>query len=439
MAAMTRRTWIGAALAVAGLGGRAMAGSSANPGEAALAKVKAAAQGAIDSGDIPGVITVLWRKGELVQLNAFGVRDVAQKTPMTRDTIFAIASMSKPVTVATALTLVDAGKMKLDDPITKWAPEFANMRVLKKPDGPLGDTYPAPRAATIEELMTHRAGFTYGFIAPGPIGGALLQKLGFGLDSPMTPDEWLKALAQFPLVSAPGERFSYGHSIDVLGFIVARACGKPLGEAMHERLFASIGMKDTGFWVPPEKRARFAVSCISPSPAQFTPNPITSMMGIGPAVYTSGGQGLVTTADDYLTFARMLMGGGKVNGARVLKAETAKRMTSNHIAPAQRQFPSAVTDWKSQGYGYGVMTVDDSKAYEATGRGMGLTGTYGWGGAFGGWWQNDPKEEMTLIWLQECLPPPPAPGAMSAGGMQRIPGIAGTIAFEKAAYAAIRV
>jgi CubicO group peptidase (beta-lactamase class C family) len=228
--------------------------------------------------------------------------------------------------------------MKLSDPITKWAPEFAHMRVLKKPDGPLDDTYEAPRAATIEELMTHRAGFTYGFIAPGPIGGALLQKMGFGIDSPMTPDEWLKALAAFPLVSAPGERFSYGHSIDVLGFIVARAYVKPLGDVMRERLFAPIGMKDSDFWVPPEKRSRQAISCISPSPGNFTPNPIKSMVADSPPAYTSGGQGLLSTADDYLTFARMLMGGGKVNGTRVLKAETAQRMTSNHITQRNANF-----------------------------------------------------------------------------------------------------
>ncbi|MFZ1989666.1 MAG: serine hydrolase domain-containing protein [Alphaproteobacteria bacterium] len=435
---MTRRTWLGSALAFGAIGATARAKTGGGPSAEGLLTAKAVAQGAVDSGDIPGVLTVLWHKGELVQLNTLGMRDPQQKLPMTHDTIFAIASMSKPVTVATALTLVDAGKIKLDDPITKWAPEFANMRVLKKPDGPLDDTIPAPRAATIEELMTHRAGFAYGFIAPGPIGGALLQKIGFGLDSPLTPDEWLKTLAALPLVSAPGERFSYGHSIDVLGFIIARLQGQALGATMQDLLLGPLGMKDTFFWVPPEKRARRAATCISPSPGNFMPNPIKSVVADSPPAYTSGGQGLLTTADDYLTFARMLMGGGKVNGVRVLKEKTVARMTSNHITEAQRQLPSAVTNWKAQGYGYGVMTVEDSKAYEATGQGAGAAGTYGWGGAFGGWWQNDPKQETTLIWLQECLPMPPQPGAMSAGGIPRIPGIAGTIAFEKAAYSAIR-
>jgi CubicO group peptidase (beta-lactamase class C family) len=402
-----------------------------------LAKIRDATQGAVDSGDIPGALSLVWRKGELIQLNTIGMRDVEQKLPIVRDTIFAIASMTKPITVATALTLIDEGKIKLDDPITKWVPEFANVRVLKKPDGPLDDTCPAPRAITIEDLMTHRAGFTYAFLARGSLGGALMQKIGLGLSSPLTPDEWIKTLASVPLMSAPGERFSYGHSIDVLGFVLVRICGKTLSEVMREHLLGPLNMKDTDFWVPSEKRSRLAISCTSPSPGNFVPNPIDSIVANAPPASTLGGQGLLTTADDYLTFARMLMGGGKVNGLRVLKEKTAARMTSNHITPAQRQFPSAVTNWKTQGYGYGMMTIDNADAYQAAGQGFGSAGTYGWGGAFGGWWQTDPKEEMTLIWLQECLPPPPSPGSMSAGGMPRMPGIAGTIAFEKAAYAAI--
>jgi CubicO group peptidase (beta-lactamase class C family) len=146
---------------------------------------------------------------------------------------------------------------------------------------------------------------------------------------------------------------------------------------------------------------------------------------------------LLSTADDYLTFARMLMGGGKVNGVRVLKESSVKLMTSNHITPEQRKIPSpGIINWLSQGFGYGVMIVENPLAYESAGQGMASAGTYGWGGAFGGWWQNDPKEEIALIWLQECLPPPPRPGAF-ASGPPRVPGAVGLTGFVKAAYAAL--
>jgi len=232
MAGLTRRMVMASAAA---WGVSAMAKPAANKiSAAALEKVRAATEAPVASGDIPGALSLIWRKGELVQLNTSGLRDHQQKLPMTRDTIFAIASMSKPVTVATALTLVDAGKMKLDDPITKWAPEFAQMRVLKKLDGALDDTVPAARAITIEDLMTHRSGLTYPYLVPGPLGGALMQKMGFGIESTLTPDEWMKSLASLPLVSQPGERFNYGHSIDVLGFVIARVSGKPLIDTMRE-------------------------------------------------------------------------------------------------------------------------------------------------------------------------------------------------------------
>lgn len=437
MLAMTRRTWIGSMLALGGLGGRALAATGQKPGAAALSKVPEAARTAVDSGDIPGALSLIWLRGELLQLNIVGLRDPQQKLPLERDTIFAVASMSKPITVATALSLVDAGMIKLSDPITKWAPEFANMRVLTKPNGPLENTYPAPRAITIEDLMTHRSGLTYPYLAPGPLGGALMQKMGFGIESTLTPDKWMKELATLPLLYAPGERFNYGHSIDVLGFISARVGGKTLAEVMREHLFAPLGMKDTGFWVPPEKRARRAATVYSPEPGNFMPGGVPSFTADKPPAYTSGGQGLLTTADDYLRFARMLLGGGKLNGTRVLKEKSVALMTSNHITAEQRNFPSpGIINWKSQGFGYGVMIIEDPKAYAAAGQGAGSAGTYGWGGAFGGWWQNDPKQEITVIWLQECLPPPPAPGAF-ASGAPRIPGVSSMLATVRAAYAAI--
>ena len=397
-----------------------------------LATIRAAALDAVDAGDIPGVVSLIWRKGEVAYANEAGLRDVDRKLPMERSTIFGIASMSKPVTVALALTLVEQGKIRLEDPISRWAPEFANMRVLRRPDGPLDDTYPAPRAITIEDLMTHRSGLSYGFMAQGPLGAALFAKFGMGLESNLSPDAWMQSLAAMPLAYAPGERFNYGHSIDVLGFVVARAAGSSLRDAMHERMFGPLRMADTDFWIPPEKRNRTAQGYFSPAPRQFTRVDIAGYVGGAPPTYTSGGQGLVSTVDDYLTFARMLVHGGKVNGVRLLRPETVQLMTTNRLTDAQRQIPfMGLPFWRGQGFGLGVSLVTDPERYA----GSGSKGAFGWPGAFGGWWQADPERDMVLLWLQECLPAPPTPGA---GGLPRLPGSHGMMEFQRRAYAALR-
>ncbi len=175
---------------------------------------------------------------------------------MERDTIFRIASMSKPVVTAAALILMEQGALRLEDPISKWAPEFASMRVLRRPDSPLADTYPAPRAITIEDLMTHRSGLSYAFTAKGPLSLALEARFGLKLAGWRSVDEWMSALASLPLSYAPGVRFNYGHSTDVLGFIIGRAAGASLREALRHLLLDPLGMVDTDFWIPPAKRAR---------------------------------------------------------------------------------------------------------------------------------------------------------------------------------------
>src|ERR1700733_12234751 len=182
------------------------------------AGVAAAARNAVATGDIPGVVCLVWQGSKLVQLEVAGLRDIEKKLPVERDTIFRIASMSKPVTSVLAMMLIERGAMRLDDPITKWAPEFADMRVLRRPNAPLDETYPSPRAITIEDLLTHRSGLSYGFTSVGPIGYAHEDKLGAVLDSPHAPDEWLTRLASLPLSYPPGERFHYSHATDVLGF-----------------------------------------------------------------------------------------------------------------------------------------------------------------------------------------------------------------------------
>jgi CubicO group peptidase (beta-lactamase class C family) len=190
-----------------------------------LAPIPGVMNGVVDAGDLSGMVTLVWRDGEEVQLNIVGQRDIENKKPMTRDTLFRIASMTKPITSVAALMLMEEGKIRLDDPITKWLPEFADMKVLKDPKGPLHETYPAPRIITVEDLMTHRSGFAYAFTSSGPIGKAHEDVLGQPLDNNKTPDQWLAALATLPLTYPPGQQLHYSHSTEVLGFLIGRVTG----------------------------------------------------------------------------------------------------------------------------------------------------------------------------------------------------------------------
>jgi CubicO group peptidase (beta-lactamase class C family) len=395
--------------------------------------IASAAQHAVDtavgSGDIPGVVAQVWRRQKLCCTVVAGLRDVERGIRMDQTAIFGIASMSKPVTVALALQLLDAGKVRLDDPITGWVPEFAQMRVLRRPDGALEDTVPAVRPITVEDLMTHRAGLAYGFMTPPPLSTALAARLGMGLTSALTPDAWLKSLAELPLLYQPGERFNYGHSIDVLGFLAARALGKDLRSALHESLFAPLRMVDTDFWIPPAKRARNASFYISTQLGQFTPSQVNPFTPDAPAAYASGGQGLVSTADDFLRFMRMLMHDGQLDGVRVLQAKTVQLMRTNRFTAAQRQHPFMGQPF-TQGFGLGISLIIDAARPGVTGG----VGSFGCAGAFGGWCQADPQEDMVLLWLQECAPAPPQPG----GAMPRLPGMEGQRQFRQVVYDAIK-
>ena len=384
-----------------------------------MARIAAPARNAVATGDIPGAISLVWRRGELLHLETAGLRDIEAKLPVERDTIFRIASMSKPVISVVALILVEHGALRLDDPISKWAPEFTRMRVLRRPDGPLDDTYPAPRAITIEDLMTHRSGLSYAFTAKGPLSQTLEDRFGLKLEGWRSADDWMNALASLPLSYAPGERFNYGHSTDVLGFIIGRAAGSSMREALQELLFTPLNMADTNFWVPPEKRGRAAVLYQSSAPGIFTPLPLAGFLDDSPPVITAGGQGLVSTADDYLTFARMLLGGGQINGKRLLSQESVHSMTSNRLTPEQRRdIQFGIPFFMAQGFGLGVSVVMDPK--KNAWMGLGGAGAFGWPGLFGGWWQVDPQRETVMLWLQQTMPPQAPAGNSSALGDSRM-------------------
>jgi CubicO group peptidase (beta-lactamase class C family) len=403
--------------------------------QAALAQIAPALQGVIDTGDLSGAVTLIWRGGEEVQFLALGQRDIEAGLPMTRDTIFRIASMSKPVTSVAALMLIEEGKLKLDDPITKWMPEFANMQVLKSATGPVEDTYPAPRDITVEDLFTHRAGLAYGFTSIGPIAFAHQKALGDVLAQDMGPDEWLKALGGLPLSYPPGERFHYSHATDVLGFLVGRVEGKPFRDVLMERIFTPLGMADTDFYFPPEKRGRaakvyrlkddFSALEEAPFPRNDTP-----------PSFCGGGGGLVSTLDDYLTFARMLLGGGEVGGVRLLKPETVELMRGNRLTDTQRDIPfMGIPFWAGQGFGLGLSMVMDPE--KQAWMGAGNKGAFGWPGAFGTWWQADAQSDLILIYLiQNSMPLGPEAAAQLATG-QRMGARVALPVFQKTAYAAI--
>jgi CubicO group peptidase (beta-lactamase class C family) len=394
-----------------------------------LAAVRLTLQASIDAGELPGVVTLVWRKGELAQVNALGYRDIERGLPMEADTIFRIASMSKPITSVATLMLVEEGALKLDDPITRWVPEFATMRVLRRPDGPLEDTYPAPRKITVEDLLTHRSGLAYPYTATGPLAAALEKTIGSEIQSRLAPDDWMKALATLPLMYAPGERFQYGVSTNLLGFVVARASGMSLRDFLLTRVFGPLGMGDTDFWIPPAKRDRGAVLYASGADRSFRRmDSMPGFVGSAPPMFISGGEGLVTTARDYLTFARLLLNRGEVNGVRLLKPQTVMMMTSNRLTPAQRQLPFLrLPIWRTLGFGLGVSMITNAQAYNASGVGAGADGAFSWPGSFGGWWQVDPAEDMVALFLPQLQP----------SIAQLVPAATTMRAFQKLVYEAI--
>jgi CubicO group peptidase (beta-lactamase class C family) len=401
-----------------------------------LAVIPAALKNVVDAGDLSGFVTLIWRGGEIAQLNVIGKRDIAKSLPMERDTLFRIASMTKPVTSVAALMLMEEGKFKLDDPITKFAPEFANMRVLKDAEGPIDQTVPAARTITFDDIFTHRSGLSYGFSALGPIAHEYVRVLGDLMDYSTSPDSWMKNLASLPLLYQPGERFHYSHATEVLGFLVGRIAGMSPREFLMERLFKPLGMKDTDFYIPLEKRSREAV-VYRQNQETGALNPVPFRNYDAPPSFTAGGGGLISTADDYLKFARMMLNKGELDGKRYLKRETVELMCTNRLTPAQRAIPflGSIPMWAGMGFGLGVSVITDPDKLGFLG--MGGVGTFGWPGAFGTWWQADPANDMIMIYLiQNSMPLEPGAIANLAAG-QRMGARLALPTFQKLTYDAL--
>lgn len=360
----------------------------------------------VGAGRMAGAVALSWRDGETREVLS-GWRDLEAGAPMRRDTIFRIASLTKPVTAVAAMTLYDEGRFELEDPITAVAPEFAGMRVLRNVEGPLNDTEAAERAITFGDLLTHRAGFTYGGFHAGPLKAAYRDALGADIDSHLTPDQWIAGLASLPLVDQPGRGFHYGVSLDVLGFLIARMEGAPLEDVLRRRIFEPLGMADTGFVVPDAKRGRVATMYGFDAEGRLQaraahPPEEPAFLAERPAgmSFVSGGAGLWSTADDYLTFARLFVEEGAVGGKRLLKMGTLRRMTANFLTAEQIAGATmmGLPALSGQGFGLGVAVVLDPERADAM-KCRGGVGTVGWPGAYGGWWQADPTNGSVLVFL----------------------------------------
>ena len=372
--------------------------------KARLARMHAIMAGHVERGLAPGVVTLIERRGE-THVDVIGQQAIGGRDPMRRDTIFRIASMTKPITAVAAMILVEECKLRLDEPIDRFLPELADRRVLKRLDGPLDDTVPAQRPISLRDLLTFGSG--YGFIWGAPERFPILQAIadlglvGFGPPdqaTPIGPDEWLQRLAKLPLLHQPGEKWLYNTGSYILGVLIARASGKSFGQFLQERIFAPLGMTDTGFFVPAEKRDRLAAS--------YWVNDKTGTLdlydGIAdtkwaqPPAFEDGGGGLVSTVDDYLAFARMLLNKGKHGEKRLLSRAAVELMTTDHLSAAQKAASSFLAEtWDNRGWGFGVSIVIGRDSLSAT------PGSYGWNGGFGTAWANDPAEEMIAILMAQ--------------------------------------
>jgi CubicO group peptidase (beta-lactamase class C family) len=369
-------------------------------------------QGFVDRKEVGGVVTLVARNGTIVDLHATGFQDVESKTPMRADTIFRIASMSKPVTSVAVMMLYEEGKLLLTDPVSKFIPSFKGQRVL----GADGATAPARRDITVRDLLTHRSGLSYGFLNGGAVGD-IYRKDGIADGLTVTSStlaEAIDKLAAAPLMSQPGAAWNYSLSTDVLGRVVEVASGMPFDAFLRDRIFRPLGMIDTSFDVPDAKWPRLA-TVYSPDgsggirpmkdPESFGNTTMSPVAYYKPGKrYFSGGAGLTSTARDYARFAHMLLGGGALNGVRLLSPKSVELMSTSHTSdlPAGGGLlgPGA-------GFGLGFRVTTELGPTQT----LGSTGMYGWSGIYGTTFWVDPKERLVAIMMVQRYPGSPVAAA----------------------------
>ncbi|AKJ28160.1 serine hydrolase domain-containing protein [Caldimonas brevitalea] len=357
----------------------------------------------IQKGRLPGAVVLLWRDGRVVHQAALGKRNPELEQPMTADTIFRIYSMTKPIVSVAVMMLVEEGKVQLGDPIERHLPEFKNLSLgIEKKDAAgnaVIERVPSPRLPTVQDLLRHTAGLTYGVFGSSAIKTEYLKA---GVEhGKLNNTEFSRRLATLPLAYAPGTTWEYSRATDVLGALIERVSGQTLGEHLQQRIFTPLKMTDTGFHLPADKHARLA------EPFKLDPDtkqPVRLLDATRPPVFESGGGGLVSTASDYLTFARMLLNGGEVDGVRLLSRKTVELMTSDHLGTdviLKSQVPGATTGYlPGDGYGFGLGFGVRVTAGEASNAGS--IGDYSWGGLGGTYFWVDPRERLIAIWMMQA-------------------------------------
>jgi CubicO group peptidase (beta-lactamase class C family) len=351
---------------------------------------------------VAGVVTLVSRRGA-THVDAIGTKMIGGRDPIRRDTIFRIASMTKPIAAAATMILVEECTLRLDDPVDEFLPELANRRVLRTIDADLDDTVPAKRSITVRDLLTLRMGFGFVF-APSalPIERAASElEVMPGPPNPQRfppPDEWLRRLGTLPLMRQPGERWMYPTGYSVLGVLLARAAGQPLEQFLRERIFDPLGMQDTGFSVPAAKRDRLAGSYVltAETGALDVYDEAGTSQWRDPPAFPDAEGGLVSTVDDYMAFGQMMLNNGQYGNERILSRASVELMTTGQITPEQRLgsefFLESNRDW---GFGVSIITQHDDVA-SAPGR-------FGWDGGLGTSWYADPREDLTAILMTQAL------------------------------------
>jgi CubicO group peptidase (beta-lactamase class C family) len=368
----------------------------------------------VDGGYLPGMLTHIWRKGLLVHTGMCGHMDIERGKPMREDAIFRIYSMSKPITAVALMMLVEEGLIGLDDAVHNYIPAWKNLRVYASgmpsllPDAPPSFiTTPTSRPMKVVDLATHTSGLTYGFMMRTAVDAAYRQAKVVDRQTAGGLQGMIEQLAQIPLDFSPGTAWNYSVSIDVLAYLVEKLSGISFGEFLRTRLFEPLGMKDTAFWVPPDKTERFT-SCYQPETKGGRLKLQDDARGstyAQPPKLESGGGGLVSTAHDYLRFCRMMLNGGSIDGVQILSPKTVALFSLNYLPDGREIADMALPGMFSEsGYaGVGFSLGCGVNVNVAKTRLAGSPGEYFWGGAAATAFWIDPKEELTVVFVTQVI------------------------------------
>ncbi|QQS15248.1 MAG: beta-lactamase family protein [Rhodospirillales bacterium] len=369
-----------------------------------LERVSAWADALVASGKLAGLTTVVMRRGQVAHLHVTGKSDLARGTPMRADTIFRIYSMTKPLTSVAIMMLYEEGRFQLDDPITRYAPMFKDMRVASGGMRGKIDTVPANRPITFRDLLTHTSGLTYGFMEANNVD-ALYRKVGIDFHlAKVSLKEMIERLAELPLIAQPGAEGNYSVATDVLGYLVQAISGERFDDFLEKRVIKPLGMVDTSFHLPADKAGRFAANynVEADGSLKLIDDPQKSHY-LTKRDIVSGGGGLVSTAADYIRFCRFMLNKGELDGVRLLGRKTVELMTSNHLRGdmadmGQPRFSESSYEGIGFGLGFSVM-LDPAKAQI-----LGTPGEYAWGGAASTAFWVDPREDMAVLLLTQAMP-----------------------------------